>query len=328
MATQDDVKKDIWGILKTYIPESVILAVAIYIGIMAGGSAVYKTLTDNEKLTEEYIQSLTNNFVLAFIIATVIVILACIFLFIKKRKNIIKQEELPKGKIDAFIVEQDEPSRDSKFNSINKNVRKIYWVLGVSLTSIVEHEKTLEKMASDNINIRLCMMNPDIAVNNLCLSSIENNACALKRLLEEIKEDTVKMDNVQEKVKNIDNCDNLLTIYHVLINVIHFNEYYVTATDYKERIKNSYDSLKRIRNSIAEKHGQDIIDLRVADSFMPMSLTIADASEENGRMVVEFHLPFTQYKVLFEINRSDNKELFEVFVNFYNVVWTRTQSNE
>lgn len=328
MATQDDVKKDIWGILKTYIPESVILAVAIYIGIMAGGSAVYKTLTDNEKLTEEYIQSLTNNFVLAFIIATVIVILACIFLFIKKRKNIIKQEELPKGKIDAFIVEQDEPSRDSKFNSINKNVRKTYWVLGVSLTSIVEHEKTLEKMASDNINIRLCMMNPDIAVNNLCLSSIENNACALKRLLEEIKEDTVKMDNVQEKVKNIDNCDNLLTIYHVLINVIHFNEYYVTATDYKERIKNSYDSLKRIRNSIAEKHGQDIIDLRVADSFMPMSLTIADASEENGRMVVEFHLPFTQYKVLFEINRSDNKELFEVFVNFYNVVWTRTQSNE
>lgn len=328
MVTQDDVKNELWEMVKARIPIPVILVVGIYVAIVFGGSNVYKTLTDNEKLSEEYIQSLTNNFVLAFIIATLLMFLVAVFLLIKNRKNIVKQEELPKGKIDAFIVEQDEPSRDSKFNNINKNVRHTYWVLGVSLTSIVEHEKTLEKMASNNINIRLCMMNPDIAVNNLCSSSVDNNACALKSLLEEIKNDAGKLDNIQEKIKSIDDCDDLLAIYHVLINVIHFNEYYVTATDYKERIKNSYDSLKRIRNSIAEKHGQNIIDLRVADSFMPMSLTIVDASYENGRMVVEFHLPFTQYKVLFELNRSDNKELFEVFVNFYNVIWTRTQGNE
>lgn len=46
-------------------------------------------------------------------------------------------------------------------------------------------------------------------------------------------------------------------------------------------------------------------------------MTITDAESENGRMIVEFHLPFTQFKVLFEIHKTNNLELFDVFVGFY-----------
>lgn len=328
MAAKDKILNETWKIVLDNIPIPVILWDVIYLGIVCVGSKVYNTLTTNERLTEEYIQSWTSKFIWAFIIITIMVILINLYSIIKVGRKLFKKRKLPKGKIDAFIVEQDEPSRDNMFIDINQNVKKTYWVLGVSLTSIVEHEKMLEKMATEKIDIRLCMLNPDIAVNNLCLNNVKNNACVLENLLKEIAEGTVKMDNIQEKVKCVDNYDNLLEIYHVLINVIHFNEYYATATDYKERIKNSYDSLKLIRNNIVEQYGQGFFDLKVADSFIPMSLTIADANEETGRMIVEFHLPFTQYKVLFEINRNDNEDLFKVFVNFYNTVWNRAQGNE
>jgi len=52
-----------------------------------------------------------------------------------------------------------------------------------------------------------------------------------------------------------------------------------------------------------------------------MSLTIADADDNQGYMVVEFHLPFTNYKVLFEIKKATNKDLFDVFVNLNKKIW-------
>lgn len=333
MSTEDDVKKDIWGMAKSSLPKSVILLFALYIIVISGGTFVYNAVVKNNEKNSEYVKNLTNVFLLALVILTVIIIISCIVLFIVERKRIVKsevkQEELPKGMIDAFIVEQDAPSRDDKFKGVNQNVEQTYWVLGVSLESIVEREKTLVEMAKNKIKIRLCMMNPNIAVDSLCADSAEQNACViLKDLVEDIKKGTVEQNEIKDKMKEIKDYDDLLALYHVLINAIHFNEYYVTNTDYKGRVRNSYENLKRIKSGIKDNGGGDFFDLKVADSFMPMSLTITDAYRESGRMVVEFHLPFTQYKVLFEINKSDNEKLFEVFVGFYDVIWSRAEGDE
>lgn len=92
--------------------------------------------------------------------------------------------------------------------------------------------------------------------------------------------------------------------------------------------KEFYVDLKKIKKTIIDQCGQDSFELKVADSFMPMSLTIADAEEECGKMVVEFHLPFTQYKVLFEISKKDNADLFKVFLDFYKTVWKRANQSK
>lgn len=329
MGTYDEVKKDIWEMIKRHIPVGVILLIVLYAGIILFGVSVFNKLTESEKLTKEFIQNLTSIYGWAFISLTIFFIFASVLMYlIYRRKHRINQlEELVKRKVDAFIVQQDEASRDSKFIDINQSVKKTYWVLGVSLTSIVEHEKTLEKMADDNVKIRLCMMNPDIAIEGSCISNMENDLCILKELVDELKDGVIGVDIIHEKVKCVKKDDDILKLYNVLINVMHFNEYYVTATDYQKRIKNSYDNLKLIKESISQKHGKDSIKLEVADSFIPMSMTIADPLETEGRMIVEFHLPFTQYKVLFEISKKDNIELFNVFVDFYNIVWERAKKN-
>lgn len=341
MDTGEMIKKEIWDNIKKIIPRSVLLTIAIYACLVLGGLKVYNTLTVNSKLSDETVNTVTNLFSLAFLIITAVAIVVCVVLFIFSRKkskencqpDTIQEEENSNQndahdytQIDAAIVEQNDPARDNKFIEINQNVQKTYWVLGVSLTSIVEQETTIKKMAKNKVDIRLCMMNPDIAVDNLCLSSVKKKTCALQNLFEEIRNGAVEIDNLQEKIACMKDCENILDIFHVLINVIHFNQYYNTSTDYKKRIMGSYKDLKQIRDDISCEYGR-VLSLKVADSFMPMSLTIADACDESGRMIVEFHLPFTNYKVLFEIKKKTNKELFDVFVKFYETIWARAQES-
>lgn len=327
----EDAKKGIWKLITKTVPEAILVTVLVYIGIVFGGGWIYKTLTASEKLDATYVQRVTNRFWLLFGFLTMALIIICLVVYAvskKKKKSPEASETLPEGKIDAFIVEQDARSRDDKFNNINENVEKSYWVLGVSLTSMVDRETMLKKMARKGMHIRLCMMDPNIAVEDLCLSSVDNKACNLSYLAEKIKNGQMKKEDIKSEFKNMKNCKDMLEMYHILINVLHFNDYYMTDTDYKNRIEDSYKNLKRIKNTIIKDYGHDSFELKVADSFMPMSLTIADAEELCGKMVVEFHLPFTQYKVLFEISKQDNGELFKVFVDFYKTVWERASESE
>lgn len=329
----DNTPKEIWEMIKKYIPQPIILVAVIYILLIIGGKYVYNAITANDKVTSEMYSKYTNVFVVFCISLTVIAFIVGIIICIVKNKNnrknnkiIPETSEMPKGKIEAYIVEQDETSRDSMFNEINDNVKKTYWVLGISLTSVVNREATLNKMVKKKkASIRLCMMNPDIAIDNLCTTSIEKNACILNGLIEEVKNRNIKLEDLKERVADVNECDDLLEIYHILINAIHFNEYYATAINYKETIKNSRDNLLSIKQNIDKRYGEGFFDLRFADSFMPMSLTISDAYEKDGHMIVEFHLPFTQHKVLFELFRDTNEELFEVFVAFYENIWDRAK---
>lgn len=324
----DGVKKGIWEFIIKKLPGTIVLFLLGYAAVFLVGLKVYKQITASSKLTKKYVEGITSKFLwafaLLFISMVVVLIIYAVFYFFSRKKA----PQVAEGKIDAFIVEQDARSRDNKFNDINDNVQKTYWVLGVGLTSMVDREATLKKMAKCGTKIRLCMMDPDIAVENLCLSSLDNNTCNLIGLAEKIKKGQLQAQDFRSEFSNISNCKDMLGIYHVLINAIHFNEYYVTDTDYKNRIKASYVDLKKIKKTIIDQCGQDSFELKVADSFMPMSLTIADAEEECGKMVVEFHLPFTQYKVLFEISKKDNADLFKVFLDFYKTVWKRANQSE
>lgn len=336
----------VWEFVRKEVPGPILIVTLIYAAILFGVGWVLKILTSNDKLSSEYHQKIVSISIWGIIIITIIYILVLIGIFfwliiqrkMKKNKNSDKKTEkiekaessdgLPEGKIDAFIVEQGAVSRDNKFRDINENVKKTYWVLGIGLTSIESRENKLKKMVEKGMRIRLCMMDPGIAMENLCSNSLNYEVCYLQKLIQKIEKGDISREDIKDELKNIKNCKDLLDIYHVLINAMHFNEYYMTKTDYKGRIQISYENLKRIKNSIVQEYGIDSFKLKVTDSFIPMSLTITDAEEAYGRMVVEFHLPFTQYKVWFEISKADNNELFTVFVDFYETVWKKAKESE
>jgi hypothetical protein len=348
----DKVKNEFWDMIKRNIPVSIILTVGVYAIILVGGFIAYDKLISKSDLPEDYISSVSTVFLWIFIIVTCIVAVLCLLFIIlprKKKKQVSDNNQqndysaneledspnsktevssiantsigTPYGKITAFVFEQSDDKRDEKFNTIYRSVNNTYWVLGVSLTSVVDRETTIKAMAERNIKIRICMTNPNIAVDNLCLQNFENDKCVLANLYERIKNGSIEEKDLNDLLFRCESCDSILKLYNVLIDGLHFKEYYGTSTDYKGLIAASYNNIINIRNDIIKNCGQDSFELKTSNSFIPMSLTIADADEDYGRMIVEFHLPFTNYKVLFEIAKTDNKDLFDVFVTFYNKIW-------
>lgn len=225
--------------------------------------------------------------------------------------------------ITAHIVEQHNSSREQYFLDLNSHVQSSYWVLGTSLSNLAANEPLLNKMISDNVDIRLCMMNPRITTNNICLDSLNQNACVLSKSLRSIKTGKINAKNIKEKVACDSECTNLVALYHMLIDSSHFDEYYATST----LIKNSCQRTKDIIHEINQKntHKNTYIKLRTSDSFMPLSITIVDKGADSGKMIIEFHIPFTSRKVLLQLSKKHDQKFFDEFVSFYETIWDRSE---
>ena len=132
------------------------------------------------------------------------------------------------------------------------------------------------------------------------------------------------------EIKCQQDCKDFLALYHVLINSVHFKEYYNTSRDYKKKIKSSYTDLKNIADDIGKDEcGKYKLQLRFADSVIPLSMTGKDASLDTGAMVVEFQLPFTNKKILIMLEKAEKEAMFNEFVYLYKKVWERAkQANE
>ncbi len=233
--------------------------------------------------------------------------------------------------IEAFIVEQDDQEREDKFVQINRNPQKEYWVLGVSLSTFPQKEHKLKQWAQKGVDIRLCMLDADMMIDELCKESMEHGCCSIKNLLDSAGKTDITPEKIIEMIRDPkincpQECKDYLELYHVLINSTHFKEYYDTVTNYKGTIQSSHDSLNSTADEIGmDENGNYKLKLGVMDSFLPMSMTIKDYSLDSGTMIVEFHLPFTNKKILFMLDKADKKEMFEEFVEFYKKIWERAK---
>lgn len=226
--------------------------------------------------------------------------------------------------VETHIIEaSDDKSRNEIYLNVNQEVKKSYRVYGTSLHSIASnHEEMLLKMADNNINIQLCMMNPAITEDELCKNIIESNSCVIYNLLKE-------KFNSEEELKRtimteIDNCSPSMNEYDIYISSSYIKSYFNTAIDYRNRLKASYEDLKAIVDKIKNsENGNNNAKIKIMNSFIPISITIADAEEDTGKMVVEFYIPYTSNRVLIELNKNKNKSLFEGFLEFYNSLWNQ-----
>lgn len=236
------------------------------------------------------------------------------------------------GSITTYIVRNNNPERDKKFIDINANVKKTYSVLGTSLKKISTEDTFFEDLANHEVKIRLCTANAGMLVNDVCRAEIENGTCLVISKWND--EDTRKFEvdinelyDMSRENSGADTNKHLLAERHVLIEESHLKEYFKTMTSYKTGMENAKKDLEDICETVVQTHGKDAMEIRESDSFMPVSMTIADAVEEYGQMIVEFQVPFTDSKILFELSKKRNKEMFDFFNEFFETIWERA-SNE
>lgn len=332
-----------------------------YIVVSGVFGLVYKgIIADNEALSETTLEHITIISLIGFGVFTLI-IFGVFISFIRKDKTKLKNalsidkeecktaaeshkkksQEIDESsekdvaeisnRIEAFIIEQDDPEREKKFIEINKNVKREYWVLGVSLSALPKKENKLKQWANTDIDLRLCMLDADMTIDELCKESIEHGYCSIKNYIDSSENSPITPDKIIEMIQNDEikcqkDCKDFLTLYHVLINSVHFKEYYHTSRDYKKTIQSSYTNLKNIADAIGKDENEKYkLQLRFADSFIPLSMTIKDASLDTGSMIVEFQLPFTNKKILIILEKTEKEAMFNEFVELYREVWKRAK---
>lgn len=334
----DEWKKIFIDYIKKYVSIKAVSVVLLYVAMTVILIKMYGMFIAAEDIKEDTLNNITYFFWSVITILTVVCFILGLFYIIKdKRKGINETEKEQEDKrdvnnrIEAFIIEQDDPERDKKFIEINKNVKKEYWALGVSLSALPKKENKLKQWANSGTDVRLCMLDADMTISELCRESIEHGYCSIKNYMESSDSVTITTEKILEMIQNAEikcqqDCKDYLALYHVLINSVHFKEYYHTARDYKKTIQSSYTNLKNIADDIGKnKSGQYKLQLRFVDSFVPLSMTVKDASLDTGSMIVEFQLPFTNKKILIMLDKAEKEEMFNEFVELYKEVWERAK---
>lgn len=350
---------------KKYINQKTVSAVLLYFAVIGILRYAYMGVATTEGLSERTLEVVTASYWIIVGILTIIVFVLGIMYIVKYKIKkdeaseesgdigieqtaesmalpIMVQKEAKTSKkgengnstdnrIEAFIIEQDDPERDKKFIEINKNVKREYWVLGVSLSALPKKENKLKQWANTDIDLRLCMLDADMTIDELCRESIEHGYCSIKNYIDSSENSLITPDKIIEMIQNDEikcqqDCKDFLTLYHVLINSVHFKEYYHTSRDYKKTIQSSYTNLKNIADDIGKDENEEYkLQLRFADSFIPLSMTVKDASLDTGSMIVEFQLPFTNKKILIMLEKAEKGEMFNEFVELYKEVWKRAK---
>lgn len=302
------------------------IPIFIYGLLMYGMYKLLEMLLNTTNIDAKVLNFITCVIIFIMFLLTCTLIIGLAFGLLKNKKEVYFFKNLywkeSDKQVKTHIIEaSDDQSRNEIYLNVNQEVKKSYKVYGTSLHSIASnHEEMLLKMADNNINIQLCMMNPAITEDELCKNIIESNSCVIYKLLKE------KLNSEEEVNKTIiteiDNYIPSMNEYDIYISSSYIKSYFNTAIDYKKRLKVSYEDLKAIVDKINNReNGNKNAKIKIMDSFIPISITIADAEEDTGKMVVEFYIPYTSNRVLIELNKNKNKSLFEGFLEFYNSLW-------
>lgn len=325
--TNETIKEKILDLVVKHIPAPIIFLVCIYALLMYCAYKIWFSLIESISIKDEK-KNKYLGIVLAIMLVLTIVFLGLLVVVLIKnnRKNKEKENsnDLNKSapKIETHIIEgSDDKARNDIYLNVNQGVQKSYKVYGTSLHSIASnHEEMLLKMAENKVNIQLCMMNPSITVDELCKNLIENGSCIIRTIIKEGDSENDINQRISEAVKDY---KDTLEESHIYISPCYIKDYFNTATDYKRRLKSSYYDLKAIVQKIKNK-GHNKAEVKIMNSFIPISITIADSEEDSGKMVVEFYIPYTSYRVLIELNKKQHKNLFEGFLEFYNSLWEQS----
>lgn len=248
-------------------------------------------------------------------------IISLVYLFIFAAYAFLKNNFID---FDAIIIEYSDQLRDKKFAELNKRVTKTYSAYGIVLNSLSNHnEYIIKKYWENGVKVRLCLANPHIFRDNICLTNYTTGYCQCQKYIDKNSADGTINANLSQKIK--DNCDfsatDLLNKYKAVLNTQELADYLSSDdNNYEKTIKQNIKTLC----SIMERHkpkGSGSIEVRKINSFIPLSMTIVDENLPSGQLIVEYLLPYTDRRVLLHIKKKNSKIEFECFSNLFNVLF-------
>jgi|GEM_PF-6296479 len=243
-----------------------------------------------------------------------------------------REEKITKKEVNAEkegclftrLVEHEDTQREALFTVLNNSVSSSYKVYGIGLGKLSFDETRIKNLINRGVNITLCMANPNIFRSIVCKENISNGYCeVLNNHFNNVKLPQTK-DDVQSWLES--NCSFLkdyMKKYNVLLEQNHIGKY-LNLTDYHKDVSFSYEKIESIIDSIGKESNKGTIKLGETNSFIPLSMTIADSEKdangqynENAQMIIEYILPYTGKRLMIHILRKNEHEKFDSFVELF-----------
>ena len=217
-----------------------------------------------------------------------VVLLSIVGYFIERRYR--KRLRIYTGSVESVLWQDASGERISEFQRLRSDAENSTLVMGIGLTFFSRDLSYLETLLARGLIVRILMIDPDII-------------CQARRAR--------KRNHVHS-----------ITIESGL-----FNDYFVRQ-GYDTDIRTSFNTLKGFvlkRKKIKNKRGQ--VSFKKYPYFIPMNVTIIDESNKNGRgrMLLEWCLPFSDWRMSSRLSRSEHREFFEVVNKKMEELWNRSE---
>ena len=223
-----------------------------------------------------------------------------------KKNNIIDNDEF---RIAASIVESHgrNDDRDSEFKKLYKEAQggDSIKILGLGVTSFLNGDD-IDELLQKGVNITVLLMHDKI---------IKDGDCSIQK----------KMVSKESSQDDNDVCP--VSIRNVLIDKNHFSDYQSRkrSDTYISKMHQAYKNCSNYKEEYP-----NIFNYCCFNSFVPMSLTSFQKNEESGegRLIVEFIIPFTKNRILLKVFENENKRIYDTFMNFYNIMETESKKSQ
>lgn len=179
--------------------------------------------------------------------------------------------------------------RIGEFQKLRSDAKNSMLIMGIGMTFISKDLRYMKALLEKDLTIRLLMVDPDI-----------------------VRTPSLNPDNKPS----------------IMIEPTLFDSYF-DRREYNKDIRSSFTRLVDFisdRKKIENKKGR--IYLRKYPYFVPINVTMVDESIKNkrGRMLVEWCLPFSDWRMSTRISRSQDKSFFEVIGGNIEELWGKSKT--
>lgn len=220
------------------------------------------------------------------VLLVLIVLLSIIGYLIDRRYR--KKLRIYSSSVESVLWQDAAGERIKEFQELRSDAKDSMLVMGIGMTFFSADLTYLKTLLKKDLKVRLLMINPEI----------------ISRPSQEPNED-----------------------YSTIIKSNLFDDYF-DRQEYSADIRSSFNRLRTFileRKKIQNKKG--ITSLKKYPYFIPMNVTIIDeksAKKDSGRMLIEWLLPFSDWRISSSLSSSQHKEFFKIINKNIQKLWDKS----
>lgn len=197
----------------------------------------------------------------------------------------------------AKIVSNQSPERNIAFYQMNDRAEYSLSIYGIGITSVSKNTELFDKILNSGGTVKLCMINPNVFKMKNCSASSNINT-------------------------NEECCD--IEHSQFCIYAEHIDRY--VRKEYYEDIQRSYRRIKEYIQQAKSLKGQ--FEVKLLNSFIPMSINIINEETEKAELIVEYNMPFSSKRLLLDLNVKEHNEYFLQIKEIFNNIWNMAEDFE